>query len=80
MGGRSNRRACPRAREAGVAPNMTADLDFIAALIDTVAARYAVDSTRVYLSGFSNGGGMAFGVSCRMPSSSCSTDSFSLLG
>ncbi len=46
---------------------MTADLDFIAALIDTVAARYAVDSTRVYLSGFSNGGGMAFGVSCRMP-------------
>lgn len=42
------------------------DVRFIAELIDTLRAHYAIDSTRVYVDGLSNGGGMAFVVSCAL--------------
>ncbi|MFS2316381.1 alpha/beta hydrolase family esterase [Maricaulis sp. D1M11] len=42
------------------------DLGFMAALIDDVARVYAVDTTRVYATGFSNGGFFAFELACRM--------------
>lgn len=43
---------------------LTADLRFISDLIDTLEARYNIDRARIYADGFSNGGGMAFAVSC----------------
>ena len=42
------------------------DVRFIAALIDTVAAAYNVDATRIYANGISNGGGMSFVLSCTL--------------
>jgi len=42
------------------------DVRFIAALIDTLRTEYAIDSTRIYANGMSNGGGMAFVLSCTM--------------
>lgn len=36
------------------------DVGFVATMLDEVAANFTVDSTRVYLTGFSNGAGMAF--------------------
>jgi polyhydroxybutyrate depolymerase len=42
------------------------DVRFISELIDKIAASYNVDRDRVYANGFSNGGGMAFVLSCRL--------------
>jgi len=42
------------------------DVAFISALIDTVRAAYTIDSTRIYANGLSNGGGMAFVLSCTL--------------
>src|SRR5574341_1579817 len=42
------------------------DVQFIADLIDTLAARYNIDRPRVYANGLSNGGGMAFAISCTL--------------
>ena len=42
------------------------DVRFIGELIDTIAAHYHVDPRRVFADGLSNGGGMAFVLSCRM--------------
>jgi len=42
------------------------DVRFIADLIDTLKARYRIDSTRIYADGLSNGGGMAFVLSCTL--------------
>ena len=42
------------------------DVRFISALIDTLQATYTIDSTRIYANGISNGGGMAFVLSCTM--------------
>ena len=42
------------------------DVAFIAALIDTLEAAYNVDPTRIYANGLSNGGGMAFVLSCTL--------------
>jgi polyhydroxybutyrate depolymerase len=39
---------------------------FISELIDTLRAKYNIDTTRVYANGLSNGGGMAFGLSCAL--------------
>lgn len=39
---------------------------FIAQLIDTLRARYNIDSDRIYVNGLSNGGGMSFGLSCAL--------------
>ncbi|HUG40901.1 MAG TPA: PHB depolymerase family esterase [Longimicrobiales bacterium] len=40
-------------------PGLERDVRFIADLVDTLRARYAIDPDRVYANGMSNGGGMA---------------------
>lgn len=45
-----------------------ADVRFISELIDTLEAAYNIDPTRIYVNGFSNGGGMAFLLSCELSS------------
>lgn len=42
------------------------DVRFIAELIDTLSAVYNVDPARIYADGLSNGGGMAFVLSCTL--------------
>lgn len=42
------------------------DVTFIAELIDTLRARYNIDPDRIYANGMSNGGGMAFVLSCTL--------------
>ncbi len=42
------------------------EVRFISELIDTLSASYNIDSTRVYADGLSNGGGMAFVLSCML--------------
>ncbi|MBN2378963.1 prolyl oligopeptidase family serine peptidase [candidate division WOR-3 bacterium] len=44
----------------------TDDFGFISALIDTLVANYYVDTSRIYLVGFSNGGQMALFVSAAL--------------
>ena len=43
-----------------------ANVRFISELIDTVEAAYNIDPTRIYANGFSNGGEMAFVLSCEL--------------
>ena len=45
---------------------LTADVTFISELIDTLAAAYDIDSTRIYANGLSLGGGMTFALSCTL--------------
>ena len=47
-------------------PVLSANVRFISELIDTLAAAYNIDRTRIYANGFSNGGAMAFALSCRL--------------
>jgi polyhydroxybutyrate depolymerase len=42
------------------------DVRFISDLIDTLQAAYNIDPTRIYADGLSNGGGMAFVLSCAL--------------
>jgi len=42
------------------------DVRFISELIDTLEAAYNIDPTRIYADGVSNGGGMAFVLSCAL--------------
>ena len=42
------------------------DVRFISELIDTLEAAYSIDPTRIYADGLSNGGGMAFVLSCTL--------------
>jgi polyhydroxybutyrate depolymerase len=42
------------------------DVRYISDLIDTLQASYNIDRTRIYADGLSNGGGMAFALSCTM--------------
>ena len=49
-------------RGAGLMP----DVRFISDLIDTLAAAYNIDPARIYANGLSNGGGMAFVLSCTL--------------
>lgn len=43
------------------------DPQFIADLIDTLRAEHNIDRKRIYANGLSNGAGMSFALSCRMP-------------
>lgn len=43
-----------------------ADVTFISELIDTLEAAYNIDATRIYANGFSNGGEIAFELSCKL--------------
>ena len=56
----------PRAWRASGGPGSTRDVRFISELIDTLRASYNIDSTMVYANGLSNGGGMAFVLSCSL--------------
>lgn len=56
----------PRAWRASGGRGQRRDVQFIADLIDTLARRYRIDRARVYVDGLSNGGGMAFAVSCEL--------------
>jgi len=42
------------------------DVAFISAVIDEVAAQHPVDASRVYLTGFSNGGMLTYRLSCEL--------------
>jgi polyhydroxybutyrate depolymerase len=46
---------------------MMEDVAFIGRVIDTMIARHGVDPRRVFVNGLSNGGAMAFALSCEMP-------------
>ena len=56
----------PRIWEAGGGPGQGRDVRFISELIDTLAAHYNIDPARVYANGLSNGGGIAFVLSCTL--------------
>ncbi|MBI2571011.1 MAG: hypothetical protein HYV63_28735 [Candidatus Schekmanbacteria bacterium] len=45
---------------------LTEDIRFISELIDTLEATYNIDPGRIYADGLSNGGGMAFVLSCTL--------------
>jgi polyhydroxybutyrate depolymerase len=47
-------------------PSRMPDVIFISELIDKVEASYNIDKTRIYANGMSNGGGMAFVLSCTL--------------
>jgi polyhydroxybutyrate depolymerase len=47
-------------------PSRMPDVLFIADLIDKLEASYNIDKTRIYANGMSNGGGMAFVLSCTL--------------
>ena len=42
------------------------DFGFVASMIDTLAASYRIDTTRVYATGYSNGGGMSYALACQL--------------
>jgi polyhydroxybutyrate depolymerase len=42
------------------------DVQFISALIDSIEAHYRIDRARIYANGLSNGGAMAFVLSCSL--------------
>jgi hypothetical protein len=50
----------------GSEPGGLAEVRFISDLIDALQARYNIDPRRVYADGLSNGGGMAFVLSCTL--------------
>lgn len=52
--------------EGAETPSHMPDVRFISDLIDTLAATYNIDPTRIYANGLSNGGGMAFVLSCTL--------------
>ncbi len=58
--------AGPRIWEVIEGPGLMRDVAFIADLIDTLQAAYNIDAARIYANGLSNGGGMAFVLSCTM--------------
>jgi len=47
-------------------PSRMPDVRFISELIDTLEAAYNIDPARIYANGLSNGGGMAFVLSCTL--------------
>jgi polyhydroxybutyrate depolymerase len=47
-------------------PNLGQDVQFISDLIAMLEAEYNIDPNRIYADGMSNGGGMAFALSCRL--------------
>lgn len=55
-----------RAWHTGSGPAGEAEVRFISDLIDALEARYTIDPRRVYVDGLSNGGGMAFVLSCTL--------------
>src|SRR5207249_5437528 len=58
--------AGPRVWHADGGPGLRAEVRFIAELIDTLKASYNIDPTMIFANGLSNGGGMAFVLSCTL--------------
>ena len=58
--------AGPRVWRMGGRAGHPRDVRFISELIDTLEAAYNIDPARIYANGLSNGGGMAFVLSCTM--------------
>ncbi len=56
----------PRIWHVERGPGLLRDVRFISALIDTLEAGYNIDPARIYANGLSNGGGMAFVLSCTL--------------
>jgi polyhydroxybutyrate depolymerase len=52
--------------ERSETPSQMPDVIFISQLIDKLETNYNIDKTRIYANGMSNGGGMAFVLSCTM--------------
>ena len=48
-------------------PGERRDIQFICDLIDKLEANYNIDQNRIYANGMSNGGAMAFALSCELP-------------
>jgi polyhydroxybutyrate depolymerase len=55
-----------RWRATGAASGGNQDVTFIADLLDQLAARYSVDLGRIYINGFSNGGGITYLLTCQL--------------
>jgi polyhydroxybutyrate depolymerase len=58
--------AGPRIWRMGNETGGRADVQFLSDLIDTLQATYNIDPRRIYADGVSNGGGMAFALSCTL--------------
>ncbi len=58
--------AGPRVWHMDRGAGLVRDVRFISELIDTLKATYNIDPTRIYANGLSNGGGMAFVLSCTL--------------
>jgi polyhydroxybutyrate depolymerase len=56
----------PRIWHVDGGPGLINDVRFIADLIDTLKVSYNIDANRIYANGLSNGGGMAFVLSCTL--------------
>ncbi len=56
----------PMSWHVGHGAGLMRDARFISELIDTLEAAYNIDPTRIYANGLSNGGGMAFVLSCTL--------------
>lgn len=56
----------PRHWNVNRGPGAKTDVTFIANLIDHLKASYNIDPARIYADGLSNGGGMAFVLSCEL--------------
>ncbi len=56
----------PKSWRVGRGAGLWTDVRFISELIDTLESAYNIDPTRIYANGLSNGGGMAFVLSCRL--------------
>jgi polyhydroxybutyrate depolymerase len=56
----------PRVWHVSRNPGLTSDVRFISELIDKLETTYNIDPARIYANGFSNGGGMAFVLSCTL--------------
>jgi polyhydroxybutyrate depolymerase len=64
----------PRIWSVGVGSRLRQDVIFISDLIDELSRNYEIDPERIYANGFSNGGGMAFVLSCTMSHGRCGAD------
>ena len=56
----------PRVWHVDRGPGLIRDVRFISELIDELEAAYNIDRARIYANGLSNGGGMAFVLSCTL--------------
>ena len=56
----------PRVWHVDRGARLIADVRFISEMIDTLEAAYNIDARRIYANGLSNGGGMAFVLSCTL--------------